>query len=86
MSATELVAEKVRTLSEEDAKTVLELINHITEGRAPTARELMRLPLAERNRILAAQAESAERLYRENPDLIVEDFDPPMDYEQSDAR
>lgn len=40
------------------------------EGRSLSARELMKLPSVERNRILAAQAEQAEQLYRNNPELL----------------
>ena len=76
MNTTELVAVKIKALSESDAQTVLGLINHLSAGMAPSARELLRLPRAERNKILAAQAESAASLYRQNPDMIVEDFDP----------
>lgn len=36
---------------------------------APTARELLKLPLEERNRILAQQAAHAEYFYRNDPDL-----------------
>ena len=39
------------------------------ESHHYTARELMRLPLEERNRILAEQAEQAAEEYRTNPDL-----------------
>lgn len=39
------------------------------EGRTYTARELMRLPLEERNRILAEQAEQVAEEYRTNPEL-----------------
>ena len=38
-------------------------------GRTPTARELLKLPLEERNRILSAQAAKAEVFYRTDPDL-----------------
>ena len=37
--------------------------------RAPTARELMRMPTAERNRIMEHQAVLAEHLYTTVPEL-----------------
>ena len=81
MSATELVAEKARLLTEAEAQSVLDYIVQIKRPVAPTASELMQMPPAERDRILSAHAESAAKMYRENPDLIVEDVDPPLDYE-----
>lgn len=38
---------------------------------APTARELLKLPLEERDRILSAQAALAEQIYRNDPELTV---------------
>ena len=86
MSTAEMVVEKVKLLSASEAESVLNYIVRLKPSAAPTARELLRLPPEERSRILARQAETAEALYRDNPDLIVEDFDPPMDYEQGNAR
>ena len=40
----------------------------------------MRLPPEVRDRVLAAQMETAEAIYRENPDLIWDDAEAPMDY------
>jgi hypothetical protein len=51
-----------------------------------SASELMRLPPAERRRILRSQARQAEALYRDNADLIVEDAEAPLDYEQGVSR
>ena len=81
MSATELVSEKIKSLSEPEALAVLDFLNQLPpRTRAPKASELLCMPAAERERILAAQAASAERLYRENPEMIVEDWDEPLDY------
>jgi hypothetical protein len=80
MSAVELVTEKVKSLSETEAQNVLVYLAQI-KSIAPTARELRRMPREERDRILAAQAAEAEPHHRANPHLIVEDVDPPMDYE-----
>ncbi len=81
MSAIELATEKIKSLSEPAAKSVLAYIAIIEHAAAPTARELMLLPRAERGKILAKQAASAAEIYRDDPNLICEDFDPPMDYE-----
>jgi len=81
MSATDIVIEKAKDLTDEEAKAVLTCIAHFPRPRRWTARELLLLPLAERSRILEAQATEATEHYRNNPDLIVEDVDPPFDYE-----
>lgn len=81
MSATELVVEKARQLSEEQAKEVLAHIVRLTGPRRWTAQELMLLPLEERDRILEAQMTKAAELYRTDPDLNLELVDAPLDYE-----
>ena len=86
MSAVELVREKIQSLSETEAQSVLEYIQRLKPSATPTARELRRMPREERSRILAAQAAEAAPHYRQHPDFIVEDVDPPLDYEQSDTR
>jgi len=45
-----------------------------------SAREIMRLPPEERDAIVSKQFQDAEKLYQDNPDLIVPDVDPPMAY------
>lgn len=80
MSATELIAEKSRTLTAPQAEVVLAFIDQVAIRPAPTATELRKLPREARKRILAEQMERAAELYRLNPDLIVEDFDPPLEY------
>jgi hypothetical protein len=86
MSTAELVVEKVRLLSEAEVKSVLAYIVQLKSHSTPTAGELRRMPRAERSRILSEQGKGADALYRHRSDLIVEDFDPPLDYEQGDAR
>lgn len=81
MSATELIADKARQLSEEQAKEVLAHIARLTMHRRWTARELMLLPLEERDRILETQTAKAADLYRTDPELNLELVDPPLDYE-----
>jgi hypothetical protein len=81
MSVNEMVAEQVKRLPEFQAEAVLAFIQELSSAPALTATELMRLPSAERRRILAAQARQAEVLYRQNPEMVVEDADAPLDYE-----
>jgi hypothetical protein len=76
-----MVAEKVKALPEYQAQAVLTFIQELSTTPALSAAELMRLPPAERRRILASQARQAEALYRQNPEIIVEDTDPPLSYE-----
>ena len=76
-----MVAEKVKGLAEFQAQAVLTFIEEISSAPVLSATELMRLPPAERRRILASQARQAEALYRQNPEMIVEDSDPPLSYE-----
>jgi hypothetical protein len=81
MSAAELVAEKAKQLSEAEARSVLAYIARLPGERRWTARELMLLPLEERDRILEKQAAQAAELYRSDPDLVMDVVDPPLDYE-----
>ncbi len=45
-----------------------------------SAGEIMRLPPEERDAIVSKQFQDAEKLYQDNPELIVPDVDPPMTY------
>ena len=76
-----MVAEKVKGLAEFQAQAVLTFIEELSNAPVLSATELMRLPPAERRRILASQARQAEALYRQNPEMIVEDSDAPLSYE-----
>ena len=76
-----MLAEKVRQLPESQAQVVLAFIEELSASRAVSATELMRLPLAERRRILAHQVRQAEPLYRRSAEMIVEDHDQPLNYE-----
>ena len=80
MSATELIAEKSRTLTAPQAEVVLAYIDEITKHPGLSAVELMRLAPEVRDRVLAAQMAAAEAIYRENPDLIWDDAEAPMEY------
>lgn len=81
MSTKEMVAEKVKGLPEFQVQAVLTFIQELSTARVLCATELMRLPSAERRRILVSQARQAEALYRQNPEMIVEDADAPLSYE-----
>ena len=76
-----MVAEKVKGLAEFQAQAVLTFIEELSNTPVLTATQLMRLPPAERRRVLASQARQAEALYRQNPEMIVEDGDAPLSYE-----
>ena len=76
-----MVVEKVKRLPEFQAQAVLAFIQELSTAPVLSATELMRLPPAERRRILASQARQAEALYRQNPEMIVEDGDAPLSYE-----
>ena len=80
MSATELLIEKARALSEPEAKSVLGFIDHLQRRRIK-ASELMKLPRSVRHQILREQFADAEALYRDNPDLIMEDTEGPMGHD-----
>ena len=59
---------------------MLAFLEEVAARPAPSATELRRLSPEVRKRILAEQMERAGELYRRNPDLVVEDFDPPLEY------
>jgi hypothetical protein len=59
----------------------LTFIEELSCAPVLSATELMRLPLAERRRVLARQARQAEALYRQNPEMIVEEADAPLSYQ-----
>jgi len=48
-----------------------------------TVKEIMQLPPNKRESLLANQFKEAIALYDENPELILEDVDPYIDYESS---
>lgn len=81
MSTNEMVAEKVKGLPEFQVQAVLTFIQELSNAPVFSATELMRLPPTERRRILAGQARQAEALYRQNPEMVVEDTDAPLSYE-----
>ena len=85
MSTAELIYEKAKQLSENEAQAVLGYVMKLKPAPI-TAKELRRLPKEERQRLLAAQAEGAETLYREQPEIINDCVDAPLDYGKADAR
>ncbi len=80
VNTNDLLVEKVKQLPEAQAEAVLAYVRELTESRHLTATDLMRLPPAERKRILVKQARHAETLYRQHPEMIVEDAEPPLNY------
>jgi hypothetical protein len=85
MSTAELIYEKAKALSEAQAQSVLNYVIKL-KPMPLTARELRRLPKEERQRVLAAQAEDAEALYRNQPSLLNDCVDAPIDYGQTGAQ
>ena len=85
MSTAELIYEKAKLLSEPEAQSVLNYVVKIKPSPL-TARELRRLPKTERSRLLAAQSADAETLYREQPQILNDCVDAPIDYGQADSR
>lgn len=81
MSTIEQVVEKVRELPEFQAAAVLSFIRELSQSPTLSAAELLRLPPAERRRLLSNQARQAEALYRQAPDLVAEDAEGPWDHE-----
>jgi hypothetical protein len=49
------------------------------EAKTLSPKELMKLPPEKRSSIITKQFQEAEKLYQENPDLIVPDVDVPID-------
>ena len=80
MSTTDLIIEKVRGLTEMQAQAVLAFVRELSESPSLSATELMRLPRAERQRILTSQARQADQVYRQNPDMLVEDVEAPLNH------
>jgi hypothetical protein len=80
MSATELIREKAKDLTETEARFLLRCIESL-RGPSPKPTELAELPVEIRDQIIAEQFAKAEALYRDNPDLIMEDKEGPVDYE-----
>jgi hypothetical protein len=85
MSTAELIYEKAKLLSEPEAQSVLSYVVKLKPATL-TARELRRLPSAERARLLAAQSAGAETLYCEHPQILNDCVDAPIDYGQADSR
>lgn len=60
-------------------KLVRQTLQQIPET-AMSVKELTRLSPRERHAIMLQQFEEAESLYREEPDMLVPDIDPPINY------
>jgi hypothetical protein len=81
MSATELIVERSRRLTEAQAEAVLEYMDQLTGASMLTAKDLMNLPPSVRRQVLAQQAARAGEIYRNQPDLVAEDNEPPLEHE-----
>ncbi|HEY9175468.1 MAG TPA: hypothetical protein VI136_24550 [Verrucomicrobiae bacterium] len=81
MSATELIAERSRGLTEWQAQAVLACMDEIIGVSGPTAKELLKLPAAIRSRLLAQQAARAETVYRGDPGIIAAEHEPPVEHD-----
>lgn len=81
MSTTELIVEKAKSLTEDEAQAVLQYMEHLPRAHRWTAQELLLLPREQRDRILEKQFAQAAELYRNNPELVMDVVDPPLDYE-----
>ncbi len=64
-------------------KVIMMLVQQALQQIKPntlSAKEIMKLPPQKRKRILTQQFQEAEKLYKDNPELIVPDVDAPIDY------
>lgn len=81
MSTSDMVVERLKGLPEFQAQAVLTFIQELSATPALSATELMRLPPAERKRVLDSQARQAEALYRQHPEILVDEADAPLGHE-----
>lgn len=61
-------------------ESLIQQIESVINSESVSATEIIKLPLNERQRIVAKQFQEAEYLYKEHPEIIVPDVDPPMEY------
>jgi hypothetical protein len=80
MSATELLLEKAKDLSEPEAAAVLGFIDRL-DGRRLKAKELLKLPRELRKEIIRDWFKGAEEFYAKNPDLIIDDIEEPIGHD-----
>jgi hypothetical protein len=80
MSATELIMEKARGLTEPEALSVLDFIDRL-KGRALKPTELMKLPREVRNLLVTDWFAGADEFYQKNPDLIIDDKEGPIGHD-----
>jgi hypothetical protein len=80
VSTVDLVIEKVKGLPENQVAAVWAFIRELSERPALTAVELMRMSPVDRRRILSEQARQAETVYRQNPELMIDDTETPLNY------
>lgn len=80
MSATELLIERARRLTEPEAISVLDFIERL-QGRELKPTELLKLPKDIRDKIVGEWFEGADDFYRKNPDLVVDDREGPIGHD-----
>ncbi len=80
-------ARQINMLSQQEGKPAEKVITMLVRqslrkirSETLSAREIVRLPPEERDAIISKQFQDAEKLYWDNPDIIVPDVDPPMAY------
>lgn len=78
---------QITLLSQQEGKSAKKVIMMLVQQalrqikpNTLSAKEIMKLPSQQRKRILARQFQEAEKLYKDNPELIVPDVDAPIDY------
>lgn len=80
-------ARQINMLSQQEGKPAEKVITMLVRQSLRKIRsetlspvEIMKLPPEERTAIISKQFQDAEKLYRDNSDMIVPDVDPPMTY------
>jgi hypothetical protein len=80
MSATELLAEKLKTVTNNEAEVLINCIDGL-RGRAPRGRELLQMPREVRRRIFQEQIARAGDPYKQDPGLIIDDKEGPLGHD-----
>jgi hypothetical protein len=80
MSQTEVLIEKAKTLTPAQTEVVLQVIETF-HGWVPRGRELLNLPREVRRRLFQEQIARAGDPYTDDPDLIIDDKEAPLEYD-----
>ncbi|MEP7234002.1 MAG: hypothetical protein ABI778_01780 [Ignavibacteriota bacterium] len=81
----ELIKKFAKERGTSASRAIMEMVAKSVEGEAkPKARlsavEMMKLPMAERNQILRAQAKKAEWIYKNDKDIVLPENDDYFEY------